>query len=422
MAAWLANHAAKRGKMKARSKILQLISGTMLLSLLMTHACALEIPVSQTEQMIDGRQTITQVFEVSPDVAPESLIQKEIVQHGYRFTMTSITKDAVLVEDEKEITQEYSVVVNVANEDKARLEALLSMPAFIEYDEEGYVGKLYPLVNSLTSRETGRTSHSGTKTITRTYTYEYNDDSLIPTSDSGYSLSNISWAEGGFMEDSSIPENYVATATYQKGYSYSTVDGWEYTMSYVGDVSFEHEDTVRYTLIYTGEEIQEPTFWERIFGGDNKGASSDESMNLTGPDGTFDVSGPSSSNHSSASIPWGMIAGILLIIIALGAAGYGVYLLVNTFKNNRVEVYAEDPISGEYTQMKSVWFKPSDSSITVDTLAAPSARNYRVSLKPKLAAKLKGKVITLKAGQNVMKQSIGDASGTEYTMDIDVMP
>lgn len=121
-----------RKQMKTRSKLLSILSCVMLASsLLMTEAYALEIPVSQVEQMIDGRQTITQVFEVSPDVAPESLIQEEIIQHGYRFTMTSITKEAVLVEDEKEITQEQSIVVNVSDADKARLEALLSMPAFI---------------------------------------------------------------------------------------------------------------------------------------------------------------------------------------------------------------------------------------------------------------------------------------------------
>lgn len=115
-----------RKQMKTRSKLLSILSCVMLASsLLMTEAYALEIPVSQVEQMIDGRQTITQVFEVSPDVAPESLIQEEIIQHGYRFTMTSITKEAVLVEDEKEITQEQSIVVNVSDADKARLEALL---------------------------------------------------------------------------------------------------------------------------------------------------------------------------------------------------------------------------------------------------------------------------------------------------------
>jgi len=411
--------------MKARFKILQLLSGAVLLSsLLMTNAYALEIPVSQTEQMIDGQQTITQVFEVSPEVSPESLIQEEIIQHGYRFTMTSITKEVVLEEDEKEITQEHSVVVNVSDADKARLEALLSMPAFIEYDEDGYTGKLYPVVNSLSGRETGRTNHSGYNTVKKTYTFDYNDDSLVPTTNNGYSLSNISWAEGDYMDDSAIPENYVATATYRKGYSYSTVDGWEYTMSYVGDVSFEHEDTIRYTLVYTGEEIQEPTFWDKVFGEDEADQINSTGIGSTSSDGKGSTNGKgsTSSQGKKSSSPLGTVAGVFFVIAAIGAAGFGIYMLVSFLRNNRVEVYAEDPVSGEYAQLKPVWFKSKDASITIDTLAAPSSQNFRISMKPALAAKMKGKVVTLKAGQNVVKQSIGDAGGTEYTMDIDVMP
>ena len=405
-----------RKQMKTRSKLLSILSCVMLASsLLMTEAYALEIPVSQVEQMIDGRQTITQVFEVSPDVAPESLIQEEIIQHGYRFTMTSITKEAVLVEDEKEITQEQSIVVNVSDADKARLEALLSMPAFIEYDEEGYVGKLYPVVSSLSGRETGRSNHSGYNTVTKSYTFDYNDDSLVPTSNNGYALSSISWSEGEYMDDSGIPENYVATATYRKGYSYSTVDGWEYTMSYVGDVTFKREDTIKYTLVYTGELIEEPGFWESVFG--NKNNSTD--VGTSDPNLTAPVDGTNSSSHS---FPWGAVAGIFFIIVAIGAAGFGVYTLACVLRDNRIDVYAEDPISGEYTQMKSVWFKSKDSSITINILEAPAAQNFRVTLKPRLAAKLKGRVVTLKAGQNVVKHPIGDAGGTEYTISIDVMP
>lgn len=379
----------------------------------MTSAHAQEIPISQTEQMIDGRQTITQVFEVSPEVDPQTLIQEEIIQHGYRFTMTSITKNVATVEDEKEITQEYSVVVNVSNADSARLEALMSMPAFIDYDEEDYRGKLYPVISSLSGRETGRTDHSGYKTIKKTYTYDYNDDSLVPTSSEGYSLTSITWSEGTFMDDSAIPENYVATATYQKGYSYSTVDGWEFTMSYVGDVTYEREDVIQYTLVYTGEPIQEPGFFERIFG------SKESNTGKSNPSGSADTSNPASTN--SAPINWGAIAGAICIIVALGAAGFGVCILVSFLRNNRVDVYAEDPISGQFEQVKSTWFKSSDASITVDTMAAPSAQHFRVSMKPALAAKMKGKVVTLKAGQNIVKQSIGDAGGTEYTMDIDTM-
>lgn len=406
-----------RKQMKTRSKLLSILSCVMLAtSLLMTEAYALEIPISQVEQMIDGRQTITQVFEVSPDVDPESLVQEEIIQHGYRFTMTSITKEVMLVEDEKEITQEQSVVVNVSDADKARLEALLSMPAFIEYNEEGYVGKLYPVVSSLSGRETGRTSHSGYNTVTKSYTFDYNDDSLVPTSNGGYTLSNISWSEGEYIDDSGIPENYVATATYRKGYSYSTVDGWEYTMSYVGDVTFKREDTIRYTLVYTGEVIEEPGFWESLFGG----KKDSDSVGTT--DTNTDRTATNDTNSSPHSFPWGAVAGIFFIIVAIGAAGFGVYTLVCVLRDNRIDVYAMDPLSEEYTQMKAVWFKAKDSSITIDTLAAPAAQNFRVTLKPRLAAKLKGKVVTLKAGQNMIKHSIGDAGGTEYTISIDVMP
>ena len=271
------------------------------------------------------------------------------------------------------------------------------------------------MVSSLSGRETGRSNHSGYNTVTKSYTFDYNDDSLVPTSNNGYALSSISWSEGEYMDDSGIPENYVATATYRKGYSYSTVDGWEYTMSYVGDVTFKREDTIKYTLVYTGELIEEPGFWESVFG--NKNNSTD--VGTSDPNLTAPVDGTNSSSHS---FPWGAVAGIFFIIVAIGAAGFGVYTLACVLRDNRIDVYAEDPISGEYTQMKSVWFKSKDSSITINILEAPAAQNFRVTLKPRLAAKLKGRVVTLKAGQNVIKHPIGDAGGTEYTISIDVMP
>ena len=217
----------------------------------------------------------------------------------------------------------------------------------------------------------------------------------------------------------------MATATYRKGYSYSTVDGWEYTMSYVGDVTFKREDTIRYTLVYTGEVIEEPGFWESLFGGkdDSTNVGTTTANPNAGPTGTNPNGPPADGTSSSShSFPWGAVAGIFFIIVAIGAAGFGIYTLVCVLRDNRIDVYAEDPVSGEYTQMKSVWFKSKDSSITIDTLAAPAAQNFRVTLKPRLAAKLKGKVVTLRAGQNMIKHSIGDAGGTEYTMSIDVMP
>lgn len=389
--------------MKTHSKALQLLICTVLaLSMLMTEVYALEVPVSQTENMIDGRQTLIQVYEVAPDTDPKTLIQDEIIQNGYRYTMTSITKETVVVEDEQEITQEYEVTINVSDEDDARLEALMSMPAFIDYDVEGYTGKLYPVIASLTGTETGRTNHSGYKTITKSYTYDYNDDSLVPGTSDGYTLSSISWAEGAYIEDTSIPENYIATATYRKAYSYSTIDGWSFTMSYVGDVTLEHEDVIRYKLIYTGvliEEPKEPTFWERLFGS---------------------AAGQSGDTNAGTGLPVGTIIGVLCAVLAVAALSYGSFVFVRGLRNNKVSVYARDDMSGEYTPLKPVWFRDKDSSISIDPLSAPAATDFRVSIRPALAAQLKGKVVTLRAGQNVVKHQIGDAGGTDYTIDISV--
>jgi len=224
--------------------------------MLMTQTYALEVPVSQTEQMINGQQTMVKVFEVSPETDPEALIETDLRQNGYVYTMTSIVKDVIKDESSRDITQTQVIGIANSDEDDARIEALKSMPAFIEYDKDGCAGKLYPIVNTLELTETGRTSHSGSSKITRTYTYEYNDDSLIPETvtenGKGYVKSSVSWTEGAYMSDGAIPENYVATVTYARPYSYTTIDGFTASMTYSGTVSKVDNELIRYTLTYYG--------------------------------------------------------------------------------------------------------------------------------------------------------------------------
>lgn len=228
--------------------------------LLTTQVFAMEVPVSQTEQMVNGQQTLVKVFEVSPSTDPQTLVEQDLVQNGYSYAMTSIVKDVESKEVEKEITQEETVTIDTSKEDDARVEALKSMPPFIEYDKDGFTGKLYPLVNTLELTETGRSSHSGSNKVTKTFTVDYNDESLIPgtISEGGktYSRSSITWADGQYMEDGAIPENYVATATYSKPYSYTTVDGYEAKMTYTGEVKKVSDETVSYTLTYIGTPLE----------------------------------------------------------------------------------------------------------------------------------------------------------------------
>lgn len=241
------------------ARLFAVLAMTLLMS---TQAFALEVPVSQTEQMVNGQQTLVKVFEVAPETDPETLIEQGLEQNGYTYTMSSIVKDVVNEEDEKEITQEKTLTIDTSKEDAARIEALKSLPPIIEYEEDGYVGKLYPLVNTLELEETGRTSHSGSNRVTRTYTTAYNDDSQVPASisvsGSTYTRSSISWADGEYLEDSTIPENYVATVTYSKPYSYTTIDGFSAKMTYTGTVTKEINDLVRYTVTYLGTPIETP--------------------------------------------------------------------------------------------------------------------------------------------------------------------
>ena len=393
---------------------------------------AFDIPISQEEHVIDGQHVLTQVFEVDPDTDPASLIRNEIIQDGYRYVMASVAKEVVTASDTKDMTQEQVVTINVASESSAKIAALEEFPPYVEYeDEEGYSGKLYPDLSTLKSAETGRTPHSGVNQITKTYTFEYNDDSLVPTKVDGYNLASITWTEGPMMDESSIPSNYIATAVYTQGYSYTTINGWAFTMEYTGEVTSEYDDMVRYTITYYGTEItpeptptpeatpeptpeptQELSWWDKLWGkGETEPAPAD-------PDSAYPDAGNETPPPTKGKSEAGLIIGIIAILIAIAAIGFGIYILVFYLLNYRVSVYAFNDETSDYQKIKDSWYRSKDASITIHLEGGIATSMYRAVLKPTLAERLKGQVVTVKAGDHILKQQIGDANGTEYSIDV----
>ena len=57
--------------------------------LLCSQAFAMEVPIEQTEQMIDGKQTLTKVFEVDPSVDPATLQEDGLEMNGFRYSLVS---------------------------------------------------------------------------------------------------------------------------------------------------------------------------------------------------------------------------------------------------------------------------------------------------------------------------------------------
>lgn len=277
------------------------------------------IPVSQTEQMVNGTQTLTRIFEVGPEVDPDALREESITQSGYNYTLVSFTRESISREDSKTVTQERTVPVAGGDEAAALANALTTLPQEIDCEEEGYEGKLTLVASSIQVSETGRTAKKGSDSVTKTYTFEYNDDSLVPATikdAKGRTLNRVrlTWAEGSYGPDGTIPENYVATAVYSRSYTYSTVDGYQATAQYAGEVALIERDAVRYTAQYAGTpipvETEAPGVLESMFG-----------PARVNPDGTI------SGGHGGS---WA------LFFLALAAGGgFGGYKLYGLVKSRR---------------------------------------------------------------------------------------
>lgn len=217
------------------------------------------VPVSQTENDINGRHILTKIFEVNPGTDPETLKEDGMEVGGYRYELISITKETDNFEDTQTVSVPQSLALSAKSSDAAYREAVANFAPSIEYDQDGYIGELYLDNSSIEVSETGRQSHKGSDGITKTYTMAYNDDSQIPSTvtqnGKTYSRSSISWSDGEYGADGVMPENYVATVRYTRSYTYSTVDGYQATANYAGEVMYKNASIIRYKVEYLGTPI-----------------------------------------------------------------------------------------------------------------------------------------------------------------------
>ncbi len=231
-----------------------------------------EVPIYQNEANINGRQVLTKVFEVSPDTDPETLKETGLVIDGFEYTLSSFTKETTTKEDTKTESETKTISLKSSNQNDAYLEALKTFSQTIEYNQDGYEGTLNLVAASIEVSETGRSSHKASDVKTKTYTFDYNDDSLIPgTINVGgktYTKSSVSWSDGAYGADGVMPENYVATVRYGRSWSYSSVDGYQATAEYTGTVNSKNNELVKYTVEYIGQPVQGSGNQSRgLFGG-----------------------------------------------------------------------------------------------------------------------------------------------------------
>lgn len=141
-----------------------------LVLLMTTQAFAMDVPISQTEAEINGEQTLTQIYEVSIDTQPETLIKEDFEQNGFSYELISITKDEGTERLEKEVTDVVEIPLKETREAAAREEAIQSMQASIEYERDGYKGTLYVNPSTLELAPVNERTIKGTRSIQKSYT------------------------------------------------------------------------------------------------------------------------------------------------------------------------------------------------------------------------------------------------------------
>ncbi len=401
-------------------KLISRSFGVLSLILLMTaHAFAMDVPISQTEAEINGEQTLTQVFEVSVDTKPESLIKEDFEQNGFSYELVSITKDEGTAVAEKGVTDVVEIPLKATKEAVAREEAIQCMQASIEYDQDGFKGTLYVDPSTLELTPVNERTVKGTQSIKKTYTNEYNDDAIIPQSvnEGGYTWSYVShnWTELPDPEGGSVPVGYQATVTYQRGTSSRKNDGYTATVEYSGVVSYGEANTVKYTLIYRGYPIvvKEPSLLDKILG------ISEPTVTVgRAPKTQTAVEENTVSKVSMAAIGGRLllcVLGITCILLAVLLA----IKLAKRFLYSFVTIYSRDEYSGEDIKIQRAFLRNKRPEVKIDYLKAPESRHFVVVMKAQKADKLLGKQLTICIGKKIIKHVVAQSYGTDYKISVD---
>lgn len=364
-------------------------------------ALAMEVPNSETCQEVNGRQILTRVFSVDPDTDPAVLISADFEKDGFIYTFDSIIKTEKEFSDVKRVTKEYTFTSDT--EDLG--ENIMKLPAALDYeDEDGYLGNLYLEPRSVATEATGYHTESRVSKATISYpNLAYNDPTLLPatTKKNGVTLPlyDVSWSEGDYLTDSSVPSTYTATATYRKTLYSKVADGYQVSAEYYGTVQQDGIEVIEYTVTYLGS-VPERGFFDFL------GTS-------TGPQ----TNGVSAGSHA---LP--MIVLILAGLLALALLVWLILNIIKLFRNLFVTVQAQDDITGEYKMTQRVRLSKKNLVIELNTMKSPGALHYRFTIPKQKAKDLIGKVITIHSAQETFSHQIGDAHGQEYSFSIDFSP
>lgn len=386
-------------------------------TLISVHVYAMDIPVAQSESTVEGHQVLTQIYEIPSDADPATLIQEQLEKGGYVYELDSIVKEPQETYTERDFSQVVELTLSAKTESAAREEAIKYMKPSILFDDGVDSGELYVIPGSLSLSPVNERTVYGSKSVTKQYTNEYNDDTVVPdsVSEGGYTykLADISWAEGAMGEDGLVPENYVATATYRRSTSSVVNDGFAATIEYAGTIGHTEGDVTRYTITYFGYPVivEEPSLLDRVLG-------NDEPIITVSRPGTTTASQQQNGQERHAAL-------VKLLRYALFAAGalltLGIiYVVSRKLLTATVTIYARDEHSGEDRKIQRMLISKRKPKVVIKELRAPSSKHFLVSVRRRMAGDLLGKNMSIQVGKRAFSHTVGPCYGDTYQIPVDI--
>lgn len=354
----------------------------LLLLAALTASALAAVPVDLSVENLNGQQRMVKTYELAPGEDPEALKEPPFVYDGYYYTWAHTTKEENPFLKTK--TVEESVTVETAQKDLSVI--LEELDDSIPYDDGAFKGKLVLDHSSIKTEAKGYVTGYNTLTATKTIgPVDRNDMSYVPatTVRNGVtlSLSNVEWQIVGtdMVGDMLAPSVYQAVAIYAGSSSYQYATGYVTTAAYKGEVVSSGVESITYTVVFAGEEIEPPAPLVP--------EEPEEPEEPELPSEPEVPKEPQEPKERSILVP------ILLIVILALAGGAAAYLFL-TRRNIFVYIPGSRPM--DYRLVAKYRVDPRSPGIDISGLNPYPEDTVAVEIKGRLAKKLPGQEFTVR--------------------------
>jgi hypothetical protein len=207
-----------------------------------------------------NRMEIRRIYELSANSDPARIPRTSFTRDNIRYRFTDIIRETIIGEETKILTE-----IETVDSPKNDIESiLLLLPQTKEIiTEDGFSGILHLNNSTIRADVSGYGSRTNDVSITRTYPNLYNRDSqyipkTVTENNITYTLTNIEWRTDNTdnIDDFGIGNRFTAVASYSGVRTTSFVRGYIVTAEYTGEVSRSDISNVRYTVVFSGTEIE----------------------------------------------------------------------------------------------------------------------------------------------------------------------